>query len=528
VILTFDNRVCELKAMKIPSLSRANKEKSTMSTALKLNRVGPFPFPKSDPKTRKDDFSEVQQPYTRDQVILEADRCARCGTPVCIAACPLQTDVRGMCDAVAQGDFGTAYHRIRQTNALPGVTARCCPQLQGLCEETCVMSEGGQSISIGMIQRFVADWERTNSRQLDPELGPETGKHVAIIGGGPAGLAAAELLRRYGHLVTIYEELPVLGGTAWYGIPDYHLAKDVLQYETERVRGMGVEIKTGIRVGKDIPLPQLTSEYDAVLVATGAKDVMKFDTPGADIKGVYDGYKFLEDVFVNGIENYAKNPHYELGSEVLVIGGGNSALDCARTAKRLTHGNVTIVYRRTEAEMPVDKILVEEAKEEDIQLKFLMAPEVYNSADGKLVGVTMSIMRLGAVDASGRRSPELTGEEVEIKCDSAIVAIGRGPNSFLQKLSGMKMGNKGGILTDDHYRTSIPEVFAAGDVVTGETLVCRAMAKGREAAQRIHEFLMSSEDKHQSLFDWYFTRRTTLTYYQGMMMGGQDEGPPPT
>ncbi len=494
--------------------------------SLKTERVSKFPFPQLEPRLREGNFEEVQLPYSAEEAMAEASRCVTCGNPVCIDICPLQTDIRGMCEAVARGDFGAAYHRIRETNALLGTTARCCPQLDSLCEAACVIGSRGQPVASGMIQRFVADWERNTSRQPDPKTMRETGKSVGIIGGGPAGLAAAELLRRYGHAVTIYEELPVLGGTAWYGIPDYHLPKDVLQYETGRIVGMGVRVRTGVKVGKDISLYDLGSDHDAVLIATGAKDVSKFDTPGSDLKGVYDGYRFLEDVFVNGVERYLKNPKYDLGKRILVIGGGDSALDCARTALRLTGGEVTIVYRRTEAEMPVDEILIEEGKEEGLHLKLLMAPKAYVGRDGRVARATMSVMKLGEVDASGRRSPVPTGETVDLECDSVIVAIGRGPSTFLQKQSGIETGSKGAVAIDDHCMTSLPGVFAAGDVVTGESLVVKAMAKGREAAQRIHEYITKAGDQHISLYDYYFTRRTTGRYYRQMLDGKEEALPP--
>lgn len=485
-------------------------------TLAKPNRVGPFPYPKSDAESRKKDFSEVEQPYTKEQVMLEADRCVRCSNPVCIDICPVQMDARGMCDAVARGDFENAYHRIRETNSLLGVTARCCPQMQGLCEDACVMRYGGlQPISIGMIQRFVADWEQNDSRQPDSEREKETLKHVSIIGAGPAGLAAGELLRRYGHSVTIYEELPKLGGTAWYGIPDYHLPKDVLEYEIERIKGQGVEIKCGVRVGKDIALSDLLSESDAIIIATGSKDVIKLDTPGSDLQGVLDGYEFLEKVFVNGVDEYLKKPAYDLGKDILVIGGGDSALDCARTALRLTQGNVTIVYRRTEIEMPSSPFIIDEAKEEGVKFKLLTNPKKYNGSDGRLMSVTMSAMQLGAPDETGRRSPHpIPGQEFEMKCDTVLLAIGRGPNSFLQRLAGLKMGKKNSILVDDRYQTSMAGVFAAGDVITGESLVVKAMGHGREAAQRVHEFLMNLEDQHVSLYERYFTQRTSEQFYR--------------
>jgi glutamate synthase (NADPH/NADH) small chain len=495
--------------------------------SLKTERTSKFPFPKLDPSLREGNFEEVQLPYTAEEAMAEASRCVTCGNPVCIDICPLQTDIRGMCEAVARGDFQTAYHRVRETNALLGTTARCCPQLDGLCEAACVIGTRGQPVASGMIQRFVADWERAVSRQPDPRTMKDTGRSVGIVGGGPAGLAAAELLRRYGHSVTIYEESPTLGGTAWYGIPDYHLPKDVLQYEAARIVGMGVRVRTGVRVGRDISLHELGSDHDALLIATGAKDVSKFDTPGSDLQGVYDGYKFLEDVFGEGVANYLEKPKYDLGKRVLVIGGGDSALDCARTALRLTQGEVTIVYRRTEAEMPVDEILIEEGKEEGLRLRLLMAPKAYLGEKGHVVRATMSVMKLGDVDASGRRSPVPTGETVDMECDCVIVAIGRGPNTFLQRQSGMELGPKGSIVVDDHSMSSLKGVFAAGDVVTGESLVVKAMAKGREAAQRIHEYLMMIGTEHVSLYDYYFTRRTSGRYYREMMDGKEERYPPP-
>lgn len=498
-----------------------------MSTQVTPGRVGEFPFSKTEPDRRRRDFSEVQVPYTRLQVIEEAKRCLLCGTPVCINACPVQMDVRGMCEAVSRGDFATAHKRIRETNPLLGVTARCCPQLQVLCEDACVMRWDGQAISIGMIQRFVSDWEQggNDTKQPIPFCEKETGKHVSIVGGGPAGLAAAELLRRYGHGVTIYEELPTPGGTAWYGIPDYHLPKDVLEYEIGRLKDQGIEIKTSVKVGRDTKLTSLLSDgSSAVLITTGCKDVVRLDTPGIDLKGVIDGYGFLHDVFVNGVTEYVRNPKYDLGKNILVIGGGDSALDAARTALRLTNGNVTIVYRRTENEMPADPIMAEEAKEEGVVFKFLSDPKRYNGREGKLTSVTMDSMQLGKPDATGRRFPEpIPGNEFEMNCSAVLLAVGRGPNAFLQKQEGLKTGRKNSIAIDDHFRSSMTGVFAAGDVTSGETLVVKAMSSGRNAAQRIHEYLTGlDESQHVSLYERYFSERSFEK-----LMSGEEEGPPP-
>lgn len=494
---------------------------------LKPKRVGPFPFPKSDPETRKKDFSEVELPYTKEEAMMEADRCLRCGTPVCIDACPVQMDVRGMMDAVAQGDLETAYHRIRETNPLLGVTARCCPQLQGLCEDACVVRWGGQPLSIGMVQRFVADWEQSGSRQPDPSSEPKTGRKVAVVGAGPAGLAAAELLLRYGHQVTIFEESDHLGGTAWYGIPDYHLPKGVLSYEAERIIGQGAELKSGVKVGQDVTLSSVLSETDAVLVAAGSRDVRELDTPGAQLGGVQDGYVFLQEVYGRGVDAYLKEGKGTLGKETLVIGGGDTALDCARTALRLTQGHVTVVYRRDENEMPADPIMVQEAREEGVEFLFLSDPVRYVGEEGRLTSAVVAAMRLGAPDSTGRKRPEpVPGKTSEVKCDSVLLAIGRGPDSFLIQKAGLKAGPKGSISVDDHYRTSVRGVYATGDVTTGETLVVKAMGHGREAAQRIHEYLMNLEDKHVSLYERYYVGRTTEDAYQGMLEGQSEDLPP--
>lgn len=500
-----------------------------MTGKINPTRVGPFPFPMADPKTRATNFSEVQQPYNRDEVMLEADRCVRCANPVCIEVCPVQMDVRGMCDAVANADFKTAFLRITETNAMLGVTARCCPQLQGLCEEACVMRYEGHPISIGMIQRFVADWERNESRQLVGTAGETTGKRVAIVGAGPAGLAAAELLRRYGHSVTIYEELETPGGTARYGIPDYHLPKDVLLYEINRIKRLGVEIETGIKIGRDISLNQLFSEQaDAILVTTGSKDVRRLELPGADLKGVFDGYEFLEAVYVNGVENYIENPSFALGTRILVVGGGDSALDAARTALRLTRGNVTVIYRRTESEMPADPIVIDQARDEGVNFGFLLNPKSFKGNGDKITSATLCEMRLGEPDVTGRKHPvPIPGKEVQMECDSVLLTVGRGPNSFLQKQVGMKTGKKDYISVDNHYRTSITGVYAAGDVITGESLVVRAMGDGRQAAQRVHEYLLDLEEKHVSLFEQYFTQRTTERYYNTMIAGKVVSSQPP-
>lgn len=490
------------------------------------NRVGQFPFRKADPVERKRNFSEVQQPYSEEEVMREADRCLLCGTPVCIDACPVLLDVRGMNEAVARGDFKTAYERIRETNPLLGVTGRCCPQLQGLCEDACVVKWSGQPIGIGLIQRYVADWERKN-KQPPPSIGADTGKRVAVIGAGPAGVAAADLLKRYGHSVVIYEALSSPGGTAWYGIPDYHLPKDVLLDEIEKVKEMGVEIKTKVMIGKDVPLSQLLDENDTILITTGSKDAQRLNIPGSDLHGVIDGYEFLENVFVNSVNSYLKNPVYDLGNDIIVVGGGDTALDCARTALRLTQGkgNVTIAYRRAEQDMPSDPIMIEEAKEEGVRFRFLAQPKSFEGSNGnRIVATVMDSMQLGKPDQSGRRQPEpISGKQFKMNCSAVLLAIGRGPASFLQRQTGLRLGKHDSIAINDNYKTSMEGVFAAGDVTSGETLVVKAMESGREAAQRVHEYLTGLEDQHISFYERYYKENL----YDRMVEGKVDTDLPP-
>ena len=488
------------------------------------NRVGGFPFRKADPEMRKTNFSEVQQPYSEEEVIKEAERCLLCGTPVCIDACPVLLDVRGMNEAAARGDFKTSYERIRETNPLLGVTARCCPQLQGLCEDACVLKWSGKPIAIGLIQRYIADWERKN-RQPSPITDKETGKKVAIIGAGPAGLAASSLLSRYGHKVTIFESSDMAGGTAWYGVPDYHLPKNILIDEIEKIKSLGVDIRTKITIGKDITLSQILEEYDSVLITTGSKDAVELDIPGASLKGVISGYEFLETVFAGGLDNYLKNPKYDLGNDIVVIGGGDTSLDCARTALRLSNGNVTVLCLHPKTELHVDPIMFDEAEEEGIKFRFeVQAKSFQGDKTGNITDATINSVRISASDDVGKKKLAIIPEkEFKMKCSTVLLAIGRGPNSFLQKKAGLDTGKRNSIAISNDFKTSIDRVFAAGDVTSGETLIVKAMEKGREAAQRVHEFLMNLESSHVSFYEKYYENLS----YDKMISGHKEVDVPP-
>ena len=489
------------------------------------DRVGGFPFKKADAQERKTNFSEVQQPYSQQEAMQEADRCLLCGTPVCIDACPVLLDVRGMNEAVARGDFKTAYERIRETNPLLGVTARCCPQLQGLCEDACVLKWSGQPIGIGLIQRYVADWERKN-RQEPVSVAPETGKKVAVIGAGPAGLAGATLLKRYGHKVTIYDTSSMPGGTAWYGVPDYHLPKDVLLDEVEKIKALGVEIRASTTVGKEVTLTQLLDENDAVLITTGSKDAKSLDTSGSNLTGILSGYDFLEGVYGQGVDSYLKSPKYDLGTEILVIGGGDTSLDCARTALRLIggKGSVTVLCRQPETGLHVDPIMLEEAKEEGVKFRFLVQARSFEGdRSGRVISATIDSLREVGHDKGKPELEPVPDKAFIMSCSTVLVAIGRGPNSFLQKKAGIRMGKHDAVAIGDNYRTSMDRVFAAGDVTSGETLIVKAMEKGREGAQRVHEYLMGPEASHVSFYERYYKQRS----YEAMLEGKEDRGLPP-
>jgi glutamate synthase (NADPH) small chain len=490
------------------------------------NRIGGFPFRKADAEERKKDFTEVQLPYSEEEVMREAERCLLCGTPVCIDACPVLLDVRGMNEAAARGDFRTSYERIRETNPLLGVTARCCPQLQGLCEDACVLRWSGQPIAIGLIQRYISDWERKH-RQPAPLIEKDTGKKVAVIGAGPAGLAASALLRRYGHQVTVYEASKMPGGTAWYGVPDYHLPKEILIDEIEQIKAMGVNIKTQVMVGKDITLSQLRDENDAILITTGSRDTNNLDIPGINLKGILSGYDFLEGVYSDGVDNYLRNPKFSLGNDIMVIGGGDTSLDCARTALRLTEGkgNVTVLCLKPEAGLRVDPVMLEEAKEEGVKFRFLGQTKSFEGdKDGHVAAALVNNMQLEAPDQRGTRHPEPIPNQVyRIPCTTVLIAIGRGPNSFLQKKSGIETGRRNVIAITDDYKTSINGVFAAGDVTSGETLIVKAMEKGREGAQRVHEYMMGLEASHTSFYEKYYEKLS----YDRMLAGEEDAKIPP-
>jgi glutamate synthase (NADPH/NADH) small chain len=473
-------------------------------------RVGAWPFPKKNKKQREKNFKEVQICYSEEEAVTEAKRCILCPVPSCVKACPVNSDVLGMMEDIQERKFDSAFKKIRETNCLPGSTARVCPQLD-LCEAKCVLSRRGDPVSIGMLQRFVSDLGIEQGEKIMPDIAKRSGKSVSIVGGGPAGLSAADLLLRAGHKVTIFETQRKLGGTAMYGIPNFHLPKDLLDSEIKQLKDMGMEVRPDSKVGSSISLEEIFEEgFDAILIATGAKNITPFNVEGVDLKGVYDAYDFL--INLDRIEFY-KNPKinipYQVGNKVLVVGGGDTAIDASRTAVRIGAKEVTQMYRRSENEMTAYRLGREMAKEEGVKIKYLHVPTRFIGDEKGWVKEAECIkMRLGEPDDSGRARPiPIEGSEFKIDIDTVFIAIGRGPNTFLQEKENIKMEKWGGItINPETYETSYEGVFAAGDVVTGETLVVSAMAEGRKAAQRVHEYLTQSVER-LNLYEKYFNER---------------------
>ena len=482
-------------------------------------RVGPWPFPRKDGNSRIGTFDEVQISFTETEAIEEANRCILCPIPACVRACPVNLNVLGMMREIQEKKFGEAYRLIRETNCIPGSTARVCPQLDDLCEANCVISKRGDPLSIGMLQRFVTDWSFKHGEIKDLDIAESTGKQVAVVGGGPTGLGAADLLLRYGHKVTIFDIHDKLGGTARYGIPNYHLSKKSLDLEIEHLKKMGIEVITKMKIGSQMSLKDVFKEgFDAIIIATGAKKVTPFEVDGRSLHGILDAYEFL--ITLDEMEfykNQEKRIPFKIGEKVLVVGGGDTAIDASRTSIRLGAKEVTMMYRRTDKEMTAYRQGRELAKEEGIKIEYLQVPiRFIGDKEGWIKAAECIKMKLGEPDASGRARPvPIEGSNFIIDLDTVLIAIGRGPSTFLQEKEDIKKEKWGGIIVDNEtFETSIPGVFAAGDVVTGESLVIKAMGQGRNAAQRVHEYLIDSKeclDHSQKYFTQRYARKPIQT-----------------
>ena len=444
-----------------------------------------------DRMERRHNFLPVEENYTPEQVKEEASRCLSCKNPRCVKGCPVNIDIPGFIKALKEDKLDEAGEIIRNTSMLPSVCGRVCPQ-ERQCEGQCVLGIKGEAVAIGALERYVGD----NTSAKPVEIVP-SGKKVAIVGSGCAGITAASDLRKAGHDVTIFEALHEYGGVLRYGIPPFRLPRTVLDREINNLKEMGVKFEKNVIVGKSITLKQLKEDgYDAIFICSGAGLPKMMNIPGENLNGVYSANEFLTRVnLMHANEKDSATP-LRVGKSVAVIGGGNVAMDAARTAVRVGFEKVYIVYRRTEAELPARLEEIRHAKEEGVMFHFLHAPvEIYNK-DGYVDGMKFEIMELGEPDESGRRRPVGTGRYTDLDVDSVIVALGTGPNPIIQKSAhtdglDFEVDSKGYFTVDPETReTSIPTVYAGGDVApVGASNAINAMGAGKKAAKAINEYL---------------------------------------
>ena len=444
-----------------------------------------------DRNERRTNFNAVEENFTPEQAKLEASRCLNCKNPQCVKGCPVNIQIPNFIKAVKEDNLKEAGDIIRQTSMLPSVCGRVCPQ-ERQCEGKCILGIKSEPIAIGALERYVGDNTTAEKTEIVP-----SGKKVAIVGSGCAGITAAADLRKAGHDVTIFEALHKFGGVLRYGIPPFRLPRKVLDRELDTLKEMGVKFEKNVIVGKSITLKQLEEDgFDAIFICSGAGLPKMMNIPGENLNGVFSANEFLTRVnLMQANDNKTATP-LKVGKSVAVIGGGNVAMDAARTAVRVGFEAVYIVYRRTEAELPARLEEIRHAKEEGVQFLFLRAPKEIYEKDGYVNGMKFEIMELGEPDESGRRSPIGTGEYADLNVDTVIVALGTGPNPIIQKsakLDGLEFDtDKRGYFTVDTEtrETSIPHIYAGGDVApVGESNAINAMGAGKKAAKAINEYL---------------------------------------
>lgn len=462
-----------------------------------VNKIPRVPVREQDPAQRATNFKEVCLGYSLEEATLEASRCLNCPKPRCVQGCPVSLQIPRFIQALREGDLRKAAGVIAEDSSLPAVCGRVCPQ-ENQCEGACVLGIKGEPVSIGKLERFVGDWAIANAGDAPAADAPEPkGKKVAIIGSGPSGLACASDLARLGYKVKIFEALHKVGGVLVYGIPEFRLPKDaVVAREVEAVRRLGVEIETDVVVGRTVTVDSLMDDegYDAVFIGSGAGLPRFMGIPGENLNGVYSANEFLtRNNLMHAYDPCYDTPVYT-GKRVIVVGGGNVAMDAVRTARRLGAESV-IVYRRSEAELPARREEVHHAKQEGIDFRMLTNPvEILGTDDGWVRGLRCVSMELGEPDASGRRRPvAVAGSEHDIPADVVIMALGTSPNPLIKDTtSGLETERHGCIVADEDGRTSRPGVFAGGDAVTGAATVILAMGAGRKAARAIDRYLTES------------------------------------
>ncbi len=457
------------------------------------------PMPEQDPKVRIGNFDEVPLGYTPEQARAEASRCLQCKKPACLEGCPVNVDIPGFLGLIAEGKFVEAARKIKEDNCLPAICGRVCPQ-EAQCEVLCILAKKSEPGAVGRLERFAADYEREQGLIELPEKAPPTGKKVAVIGSGPAGLTVAGELILLGHEVTIFEAFHKPGGVLMYGIPEFRLPKRIVEEEVDYLRRLGVKIELNQAIGTSMTVDELLDEmgFDAVFIGVGAGLPYFMGVPGENLGGVYSASEYLTRS--NLMKAYAF-PQYDTpivrGRTVCVIGGGNVAMDSARTARRLGAENVYIVYRRSRVELPARAEEIHHAEEEGIVFKLLCSPiEYLGDERGMVRQVRCQVMELGEPDDSGRRRPvPKEGDEFTLDTDLVIVAIGSGANPLLtRQTKQLELNKRGYIAADTLGRTTRLGVWAGGDIVTGSATVILAMGAGKAAAKDMHAFLSENND----------------------------------
>jgi glutamate synthase (NADPH/NADH) small chain len=446
-------------------------------------------MPEQDAEARSHNFGEVNLGLPEKIAMLEAERCLQCKNPLCIDGCPVRVNIPRFIDLMARGDMRAAADSLLDDNALPCVTGRVCPQ-ETQCEQLCLRGKKGDPVAIGYLERFVADWANRH-RDGAAHVARPTGKSVAIVGSGPAGLTAAGELAKRGHAVTVFEAFHAAGGVLIYGIPEFRLPKDIVRDEIERLEGMGVRIEPNAIIGKTYTLEELRQQFDAVFIAVGAGLPVFMNVPGENLKGVYSANEYLTRVNLMGAYDPNSDTPVLKGQRVAVVGGGNVAMDAVRTARRLGADEAIVVYRRSEEELPARREEVHHAHQEGVRFELLVAPIEVIGENGWVTGLRCQRMELGEPDESGRRRPvPIPGSEFTIDCEMVVVAIGTRSNPLLTSTSaGLAVNKWGYIETDGAGMTSLPGVFAGGDIVRGAATVILAMGDGKRSAAAIDAYL---------------------------------------